>query len=83
MFESNVGDGWLQRIQMDSGMVDLRIVSSWAESVIFDESSSFKVGDLVVEVEDGSLILCRGIRNNLIRRKASQRKAKVVVQVQP
>ena len=45
-------------------MVDLRIVSSWAESVIFDESTSFKVGDLVVEVEDGSLILCRGIRNN-------------------
>ena len=35
-------------------MVDLRIVSSWAESVNFDESSSFKVGDLVVEVEDGS-----------------------------
>ena len=64
-------------------MVDLRIVSSWAESVNFDESSSFKVGDLVVEVEDGSLILCRGFRNNLFRRKASQRKAKVVVQVQP
>ena len=35
-------------------MVDLRILSSWAKSVNFDESSSFKVGDLVVEVEDGS-----------------------------
>ena len=66
-------------------MVDLRIVSSWAKSVNFDESTSNKVGDLIVEVEveDGSLILCRGFRNNLFRRKASQRKAKVVVQVQP
>ena len=41
-------------IHEDCSIANLRIVSSWANSVNFDESLSFKVGDLVVEVEDGS-----------------------------
>ena len=40
-------------IHEDYSIANRRIVSSCAESVNFDESSSFKVGDLVVEVEDG------------------------------
>ena len=40
-------------IREDCSIANLRIVLSWAESVNFNESSSFKVGDLVVEVEDG------------------------------
>ena len=40
-------------IREDFIITNRRIVSSWAESVNFDESSSFKVGDLVVEVEEG------------------------------